>query len=172
MMKHPVMKAVVALAAFGVSACASSGTAYQAAPTPKGAGYYDQQIENNRYQVSYRASDPETAKTFALRRAAELTLQQDKDWFRVVSSQNDIPMTTSRSGGVKPSVSVGGSFGSGGYSGAGVGIGIGFPFGSSKSAETTWSMEIMTGSGRKPQDVTVYDAADVLANLGPASAPF
>jgi hypothetical protein len=121
--------------------------------------------------VSYQADDPETAKTFALRRAAELTLQQGQDWFRVVSSHNDVPMRPSR-GGIKPSVSVGGTFGSGGYSGAGVGIGIGFPFGSGKSAATTWSMEIITGSGQKPQDVKIYDAADVLADPGPASAPY
>lgn len=71
-----------------VSACATGyGPTYQRASGPYDAGYFDQRLDDNHYRVQYRSdrADPRLAQDFALRRAAELTLQQDYDWFQILS---------------------------------------------------------------------------------------
>lgn len=116
-------------------------------------------IETGRYRVSYTALSRQEARQFALRRAAEVTFENGGQWFRVVRSSTD----TERGGGGGSSVSVGGSRSSYG-SGVGVGVGIGLPLGGS-SEKTTESLEIIIGTGEKPEDAEVYDAESVLANL-------
>lgn len=73
-----------------VGACATA-TPYQRADD--GArGYADQQIETDRWMVSFSGNsltDRETVETYLLYRAAELTDQQGYDWFRVVRRDTD-----------------------------------------------------------------------------------
>lgn len=44
-------------------------------------------VDENHYLVHYRSgyADPRLAQDFAIRRAAELTLQQDYEWFQIIS---------------------------------------------------------------------------------------
>lgn len=151
------------LLATGVAAC-TTAQPYGPASSATAQGFQVQPIESNRYRVSYTALSPENARRYALRRAAEVTLENGGEWFRVVSGYTDA--TGSRSGG--SSVSLGGSSSSGGYSGVGVGVGIGLPLGGGNE-KTTESLEIVTGTGPKPDTPDAYDAESVLINTaGPA----
>lgn len=150
--------AVFALACL-LAACTSSPTVYAPAAGPEDIGYREQAIENGRYRITFRANpDLDAAQTedLAMRRAAELTLQQGEEWFRVVTRE------TERYGGrdnAGTSVGVGGSTGS--Y-GSGVGVGIGFDL-SPDSRRYVTTMEILVGQGPKPDEARAYDARSVLA---------
>lgn len=151
------------LAALLLSAGAACATAVPYGPAAKdGAkGYMVQPIESNRFRVSYTDSDLETARTRALRRAAEVTFENSADWFQVVNAYDD---EDSRSSGGS-SISIGGGTGSYGRSSSvGLGVGLGFPLGGS-SGKVTHVLEIQTGTGEKPEGVRVYDANEVLTNL-------
>lgn len=154
------------VAALTLGACMSAQP-YRAAPSNTAQGYLVQPIESDRYRVSYTALSPDDARRWALRRAAEVTVETGADWFRVVNGYTD-RQARGRSGG--SSVSIGGSSSSGRYgaSGVGVGLGVGFPLGGSQE-KTTESLEILTGTGPKPDTPDAYDANSVLVNTsGPA----
>ncbi|WP_300394809.1 hypothetical protein [Henriciella sp.] len=148
---------IAGLLVSGTVAC-TTAQPYGPAGSSGAQGYLVQPIENNRYRVSYTALSPEDARQYALRRAAEVTVEHGDEWFRVVHGYTE---AESR-GGTGSSVSVGGSSGSYG-SGVGVGVGVGFPLGGSKS-KVTESLEIITGRGNQPEDAQVYDAESVLMN--------
>lgn len=88
MMKLRFASALAALTLLG--ACATA-TPYQAAiGTQK--GYVDQQIESDRWQISFAGNsltDRQTVETYLLFRAAELTDQEGYDHFRVVQRETD-----------------------------------------------------------------------------------
>ena len=151
--------AVSALALLG--ACATSAP-YGPATSSSAKGYSVQPIENNRFRITYRDSSLDVARSRALRRAAEVTQEKGDDWFLIVTNYSD---TGELAGGSGTSVSVGGSSGSSGRSSVGVGVGIALPLGGS-SGPVEHVMEIITGSGQKPDSPDAYDAADVLSNLG------
>jgi len=74
---------LLALAVGALSACATE-TAYQPAGPNSDGGYREQQIESNRVRISFSGNsltDRETVENYLLFRAAELTLQQNKDYF-------------------------------------------------------------------------------------------
>lgn len=78
--------ALVALAA-----CATE-TPYGPAPQDGRYGYAESRIEADRYRVSFSGNsltDLETVENYLLYRAAELTLQQGGDWFKVVNRDTD-----------------------------------------------------------------------------------
>lgn len=74
------------VAALGLSlAACETPTPYQ--PADGGFGYATQQLEDNRYRVTFagNASTPrETVQNYLLLRAAEVTLESGHDYFRVV----------------------------------------------------------------------------------------
>ena len=154
-----------ALLLLGLGACASAPTPYRAASD--GFGYRDQQIESNRYRVSFSgnaATDLDAVQDYALYRAAELTLANGADYFRVVDRN-----TESRSTGVGgPRVGVG--VGSG--SGSGLGIGLSTilgGYGGGYAEDYTVAMDILTFEGTKPADAEdAYDAREVIRRLQPA----
>ncbi len=152
--------AVSALALLG--ACATS-VPYGPATSDKAKGYSVQPIENNRFRVAYRDNSMEIARSRALRRAAEVTLENGDEWFLVTTAYSD----TGELAGGGSSVSIGGASTSGGRSSVGLGIGIALPMGGA-SGPVEHVMEIITGSGQKPDSAEAYDANDVLANLGGA----
>lgn len=155
--------AVSALALLG--ACATS-VPYGPATSDNAKGYSVQPIENNRFRVSYKDNTQELARSRALRRAAEVTLENGADWFQVVTAYSD---TGELDGGGGSSVSIGGSSGSYGRSSSvGVGIGLSLPLGGGSSGPVVHVLEIITGSGERPDDANAYDANDVLTNLGGA----
>jgi len=154
-------KSITALACLIFTAACATAVPYGPAAKDGAKGYMVQPIESNRFRVSYRDNDPETARTHALRRAAEITQENGAEWFQVVGAYDDQEASRRGSG---TSVSIGGSTGSYGRSSVGVGLGIGFPLGGS-SKPTTHVLEIITGSGDKPEGGNVYTASDVLINL-------
>lgn len=158
-MRHIIL-AIASSAALITTGCATT-TDYGAATRDGAKGYAVQPIENNRYRVSYRDNDAETARTRALRRAAEVTLENGATWFQIVNAYDDDYSTAQRGG---TSVSIGGSSGSRGRSSVGVGLGISLPLGGG-SAPVTHVLEILTGTGEKPGMARVYDAEDVVMNL-------
>ena len=154
-----------ALLLLGLVACASAPTPYRAASD--GFGYREQQIEGNRYRVSFSgnaATDLDAVQDYALYRAAELTLANGDDYFRVVDRH-----TESRSTGVGgPRVGVGVGSGS---SGSGLGVGLSTilgGYGGGYSEDYTASLDILTFAGDKPAgDQDAYDAREVLRRLEP-----
>jgi hypothetical protein len=135
-------------------------TPYGPAARPGGPGYAETAIESNRYRVTFNANagGRQRAEDFALRRAAELTLQQGYDWFIVDQRYG----ASDRYGGSQMSVGVGvGSFGR--RTGVSVGSSVGVPLGGGPPATAT--LEIRLGRGPKPESVQAYDARAVLQSL-------
>jgi len=142
-------------------ACASPKSVYAPAVKVTDVGWRQQQIEADRYRVSFRGySDlgASGAEDKALQRAAEIAVQNGYDWFRVVSRGGD---QIGRKGG-GTSVGVGGSSGS---FGSGVGVGVGIDL--SPDTRTFESvLEVLFGKGAKPADPDAYDAKSILSRAG------
>lgn len=156
------MKRMIAVLSLGfaLAACSSGPTRYIPALDNDDMGYREQRIEEQRYRVSFRANPdmkPAQVEGMALRRAAELTLQNGYQWFHVVSRMTDLAGGSQSGGG--PTIGLGGSSGSFGSS---VGLGLGFNLGGdSRQYEAT--VEILMGRGQKPNDPAAYDAYSVLS---------
>jgi len=149
------MTRVAFLAALALTACATAPT--YGPSDGDSYGYRDQIIETGRYRVSYFADDRQEAESGALRRAAELTLQEGFDHFVIISRSNETTQQAPRS-----SVSIGGGTAS---SRSGFGLGVSVPIGETREEVSTW-LEIIMGEGPKPADaIQAYDAADTLNNL-------
>ena len=162
------MKHVLMMTAFVLVAACASTSAYGPAAKSGAMGYESLQIEENRFRVSYTDSEAAKARDRALLRAAEMTMEHGGEWFEVTSSYTSDESTRT---GSRSSVSIGGSTGSYGRSSVGVGVGIGFPLGgsSSSSGKVTEVLEILIGTGEKPDRPNVYDARSVDINLRSAA---
>lgn len=158
-MKRLVAALVVGLA---VTACTSGPTRYIPAMDGDDMGYREQRIEEQRYRISFRANpDLKAAEVedMALRRAAELAVQNGYQWFQVVSRMTDVVGGSHTASG--PTIGIGGSSGSYGSS---VGLGLGFNLGGdSRQYEST--LEVLMGRGQKPSDPAAYDAYSVLGRF-------
>jgi len=167
-----MLRTFVIAAALALSACATNPT-YAPATAQGGAGYSERQIESGRYFVSYRSgTSAETAllHDYALLRAAELTLENNREWFWVdrVSYENQ----NSRGSGSSFNIGIGG--GSWGSSGGGsVGVGVNVPLGGSRPSGNARgaTMEIRLGQGPKPDDANAYDARSIVQNIRARLAP-
>lgn len=155
---------IFAAACAALAACASTPS-YAPATSPTSAGYSEIQIENNRYFVTYRApgaADVRLLEDYALLRAADLTLQNGREWFWVDRRTLD-EQDAQRSG---PSFGVGIGGGSwGGRSGGSVGVGMSFPLGAGVQRANSTTLEIRMGEGPKPDASNAYDARAVSQNL-------
>jgi hypothetical protein len=152
-------RALLSAFALALAACATPAP-YGPATRSGGAGFSELRIENDRYRVTYRDAQNESAAAdYALLRAAEITLAQGYDWFIVDQRSTD------REGqGSGPRITVGGaSTNYGGRTSVGVGAGVGFNLGGGPKA--TVSLEIRLGRGAKPTDANAYDARQVQATL-------
>ena len=154
------------IAALTLAACASTPV-YRPSPAPNAAGYSETQVESNRFFVTYRAggsADAQLLSDYALLRAAELTLQNGRDWFWV-----DRRTTDANAGAYSSGPSVGVSIGGGNFgrrSGVGGSVGLSFPIGGSGGARASAAtLEIRFGEGVKPDNPNTYDAHAVSANL-------
>lgn len=149
---------ISAFATLVMTACAGP-SGYGPVAGGNGYGYTDQQIEADRFRVTFRASSGAAADDGALRRAAELTLQNGGDWFRVIArgSEND----ARRSRG--PSIGIGGATGGRNSS---VGVGVQLPLGGASGGDVTARLEFLIGQGERPEGPDYYRARDVLARLG------
>lgn len=143
-----------------VVACSSTPTPYQPA-AGGGTGYVEQQIETDRWRVSFTGNDAtalDTVQNYVLYRAAELTVAQGFDSFTVVSRS-----TESQGNVASPQIGVGVGGGSGG---SGVGIGLSTLLGGSSDRYTVF-MDVVMAKGAAPSGADAYDARQVLSNLGP-----
>ena len=134
-------------------------TPYQ--PATDGYGYREQQIEDNRYRVSFAGNDltaRETVQNYLLYRAAELTLDEGYDYFVVVDRDLDRSTTY---WGTADSLGAGYLTRWDRYGGMGL---------STYSAEPieryTAYADIVMFQGKKPaDDVDAYDAHSVVRQL-------
>jgi hypothetical protein len=85
------MRRLILAAALGLLAACATATPYQ--PAADGAyGFQEQQIETNRVRISFRGNsltERDTVETYLLYRAAELTLQNGKDYFVLVDRDTE-----------------------------------------------------------------------------------
>ncbi len=154
-MKRLVISAVCLIA---LAACATPLT-YGPAMSARGSGFSEQKIESDRIRVTFRGAGPDAQiNDYALLRAADLTLQEGYDWFRVVQRDRGV----SASSGPRMSVGTGGtSFGR--RSAVGVGLGTSFDLGG--GPVRTVSLEVKLGKGPAPKDRDVYDARSVSQSI-------
>src|SRR5690349_24954223 len=92
-----------------LAGCVSPPTVYGPAATADGMGWRATKIETDRYRVSFRANPDlkgPQVEDLALRRAAEITLQDGYEWFRVVTRNTELVGGRPNGG---TSVGVGGS---------------------------------------------------------------
>jgi hypothetical protein len=155
---------LIAASALMVTACASLAP-YGPQTGPRGQGYAEQQIESNRFRITYNgvgSAAPVVDRT--IYRAAELTLAQGYDWFEV--TQRWIDGRPDSAGGVRPNVSIGAGGGRyGGWSTSGVGVGVGLNL--SGPQPTSSTVEVVMGRGSPPQSADAYDARGVIDAIGP-----
>jgi hypothetical protein len=74
-----------------IAAC-QTPTPYQQATTPNGDGYTTQQLEANRFRISFKGNSlttRQTVDTYMLYRAAEVTLESGYDYFVVANKDVD-----------------------------------------------------------------------------------
>ena len=158
-MKRLLLSAVAALA---LGACANTPTVYGPAASAEAMGYRSTKIEADRYRVSFRGN-PDAKKPqvedMALRRAAEITVADGYQWFRVLDRHTEQVGGRDRD---RPHGGVGVGSSSGSYgSHTSVGLGLSFDL-SPDSRKYETSMEILLGKGAKPADADAYDASSVL----------
>lgn len=154
------------LLALVLSACAATGPAdYGPANVSKSRsakfGYEETKLETARYRITYYGSGGmslDQVDRLALRRAAEITLAEGFDWFRVVN--HDV------SGEERGGVSVGGGVGSGSVGRrSSVGLGVGGNFGTVGGRDYyTVRLEVILGDAERPDQPEFYDARSVLEN--------
>jgi len=156
------MRMIGLVAALALAGCVTAvGTAYAPAGE-KGYGYQDTRIESDRYRIVFSgdgATSPDLVEDYALLRAAELTVENGYDWFRIVSRN--------LSGEERGGVGLGAGVGSGSYGRrGGVNVGVGGNFGNVGGREFyTARLEILCGSGEQPDDGEVYDARSVMESI-------
>ncbi|MGI9436853.1 MAG: CC0125/CC1285 family lipoprotein [Geminicoccaceae bacterium] len=175
-----IRTAVAAALMTTLAACTVPPTPYQGAPENDGYGYSSQQLETTRFNVRFvgNSSTPrDTVESFALYRAAELTLETGHDYFRVASK--DVEPLINSVHGASPRVGIGVGSGGGGF-GWGVSTGVNVGGGGRADYSYAASMDILVFKGEKPaDDRDAYSAWDVVDSLkskvrplaSPATAP-
>jgi hypothetical protein len=156
---------VLILAALALAAC-ETPTVFAPAATPGASGYTETRIEQDRWRVTFRGgsdADQRRVEDLTLLRAAQLTLQQGYDWFRITERYNEAEPPR----GPTLSVDAGTEdYGRHGGSSFGVGVG-GIPLGGGPILAET--VEIVMGKGQRPNDPGAYDAHDVARSIAPPS---
>ncbi len=179
------------IAACSLLAACATATPYQEA-TRSGDGYENQQIETNRWAISFSGNsltDRQTVETYLLYRAAELTKNSGYDHFQIVTRETDAETSFTSTGFASPFYynfyGFGGHRGFGatrfrrsGFSrfgrrgfrggfGPGFGGGFGTGFGETIRERVSYeaTAEIVMRKGAKPDNAEYFDAEDVLINL-------
>ncbi|MBI1366865.1 MAG: hypothetical protein GC153_13030 [Alphaproteobacteria bacterium] len=147
-----------------LAACATAvGTPYGPASANKGFGYTEQEIESGRYRIAFAgdgATPQNVVEDFALLRAAQLTVANGYEWFRVIARGTEAQD--------KGGVNLGLGFGTSSYGrGGGVGVGVGGDAGTIGARRFfTARLEVLMGKGAKPEGPDVYDAQSVIDTIG------
>jgi hypothetical protein len=173
-MRTGSLRAIALLGLAALAAC-STPTPYRQAATLNDDGYTTQQIESNRFRISFRGNSltaRQTVDTYMLYRAAEVTLQNGGDYFIVVNKDVD-KNTGYESYGDDLAWGWGGGWGwrHGGWGGGpgfgGPGFGGGFDYSRPINSYDAIA-DIVTYHGAKPaNNPYAYDAREVLNAIGP-----
>jgi hypothetical protein len=151
-------------ALLALAACASTPT-YAPAASYGAPGYAETRVESNRYFVSYRSSGPAPQTLlydYALLRAADVTLENGREWFWVDRRTFDAEERRSSGPTIGIGVGTGGWRGnSGTFGSVGVNVPLGQPRGNARAA----TLEIRFGEGEKPDDANAYDARAISTNI-------
>ncbi|HSA79259.1 MAG TPA: hypothetical protein VLE23_00470 [Geminicoccaceae bacterium] len=151
----------LAVALLLVAGCAVP-TPYQ--PAVKGYGYSEQQLESNRYRVTFSGNSVtprDTVQNYLLHRAAEVTLESGHDYFTVVDQ--DLERSTIYHGSGFNDF----AWGPGRHSRRAFGLGVGNYTAYPIDSYTAFA-DIVMADGEKPAgESSAYDARDVLRQLGP-----
>ncbi len=159
------LKTFSLLLALSLVACASRPV-YSPAPKSGSVGYYDSKLTKDRYRVTfigYTSTSGDEVQNYVLLRAAELTLQNNFDWFQVINRS-----LTEKTTNNEPTFTVGLSSGC-------------YPFGC-RSIGSRWytgfrvdsenysdrykaSIEILMGNGEPEDPSKVYNAKELEKNL-------
>jgi hypothetical protein len=154
-------RAIGALLALLLAGCAVP-TPYQ--PAADGYGYSEQQLESNRYRVTFSGNSVtprDTVQNYLLHRAAEVTLESGHDYFTVVAQ--DLERSTTYYGSGFNDF----AWGPGRHSSRAFGLGFGNYTAYPIDSYTAFA-DIVVADGEKPAgEVSAYDARDVLRQLGP-----
>ena len=134
-------------------------------------GYSESRITDNRYRINYSGDVRDTSdevKDKALLRAAELTLRNDYDWFRVVNQETQqntttTPVTTTTTSPTQQVVRDCGPLGctttvTPAYTGTQIVT-------SREQDRFSTSLEIVMGDGRLDDPTTAYDASELRRSL-------
>jgi len=131
---------------------------------PGASGYAETKIESDRWRITFRGgsdADERRVDDLTLLRAAQVSLDQGYDWFRVVQRYGEALPPRG------PTLSVGGGTSSYGYHGGssfGVGVG-GIPLGGGPILSQT--IEVIMGKGQPPREADVYDAHEIARSIRP-----
>lgn len=157
---------ILAAAAFALAGCATTPPRYAAATAPGASGYSEQQIESNRYFVTYRTQNATEAgllRDYALLRAADIAMGRGAEWFWLDNTSFE-DASVYHTG---PSIGIGiGGASFGGHSAVGGSVGMNFPIGGSNGQQARAArLEIRLGQGQKPDDANTYSARDTAATI-------
>ncbi len=158
-LRRPGQLTLALAASLYLAGCSVAPTPYQA--LGENGGYSEQQIENNRYSVKFtgnQSTPRDTVESYALYRAAEVTLENGHDYFKVVSKEIEPVVTSVR--GASPRVGIG-------LGGGNVGFGLSTGFGGGR-ADYSYAgyLDIVMFDGKKPgSERDAYTALDVIENL-------
>jgi len=152
------------------TACATGPVAYGPAQGT-GFGFNNQQIESDRFQVSFTGRNADEARSLALLRAAELTKGQGFSHFRVIGS--GVEGNERRSSPISTSVGIG--IGSGGgyrrYGGSrtnvGIGIGVNDLARALQGNKITAGMEVIMLNATDGLGDDVYEADSIIKSIRP-----
>lgn len=156
-----------AIAATALLTACVTATPYRAAEHERDYGYQEQRIEQDRYRISFAGNSEtsrQTVENYLLYRAAELTLEQGKDYFVVVSS--DTEKNTEKFSTVTSSSAFSTGFGQHrGYSRHGVGLGFNV-LSTSYNDYQAFGVVVLKSGQKSADDNHAYEARQVLENLG------
>lgn len=152
-------KLIILCLAVALAACAAVGPTTYGPADSKGFGYEESRIESSRYRIIYRGSGgmpPEQVEDFALKRAAEIAVANNYDWFRVIARD----LTGEERGGL----GIGAGVGGGSYGRrSGVGVGVSGDLGTIGGQDYfTARIEVLMGSGETPEDGDYYNARSMI----------
>lgn len=183
----PSRRSTIALTlAAALLASCSTATTYRPATGTGFArtGFSDIEVEPNRFRVTFAGNGytpRETVERYLLFRAAELTVQKGDDHFIVVDRDTDKQTRTYTTPGFGGYGGFGAGFGYWGPSWRYRGRGFGWRGWDPYFGDPFWdrsvdvstvdryeaTAEIVTGKGRKPDNVRAFDAHAVMERLGP-----
>ncbi|MGQ4277508.1 CC0125/CC1285 family lipoprotein [Pseudidiomarina sp. E22-M8] len=155
-----------------LAACASEPD-YRAAEDG-GYGYTENQITDSQYQVKFKArgTDKGAATNYALLRAAEVTLQNDYDWFVITHRETQVDKETVRNTDFAYPTS--GDMMT--YCNAircetryypRTAFSAGIHVGGRTDSDIVVTLDIKMGNGEQPESNYSYDASEVRDNLQP-----